>query len=61
MREREKGRHAACASESGQTLAEYALILALLAVFVFGALELFGSQVQDLFSTIGSGVQKVIP
>jgi len=49
------------ACDAGQTLAEYALILALLVVFVVGAVTVFGGQVHDLFSTIGSGVEKVIP
>jgi len=48
-------------SESGQTLAEYALILALLVVFVIGAVTLFGDQLHEMFSTIGSGFEKVLP
>lgn len=51
----------ACASEDGQTLTEYALILALLVILVVGGVTLFGHQLHDLFSTIGSGVQQAIP
>jgi pilus assembly protein Flp/PilA len=40
--------------EEGQTLAEYALILALIAVVVIGAVIFLGDQIQNIFDTIGS-------
>ncbi len=40
--------------DEGQTLAEYALILALVALIVAGALIFLRGQIQTLFSSIGS-------
>jgi Flp pilus assembly pilin Flp len=40
--------------EEGQTLAEYALILALIAIAVVLAVIFLGGQIGSLFSTIGS-------
>jgi pilus assembly protein Flp/PilA len=40
--------------EDGQTLAEYALILALIAVVVIGAVIFLGTQIQSIFDSIGS-------
>ena len=45
--------------EDGQGLAEYALILALIAVISIVALLFLGSQVSDKLSTIGSQLQSV--
>jgi pilus assembly protein Flp/PilA len=42
--------------EDGQTLAEYALILALIAVVVIGAVIFLGGQIQTLFDSIGSQI-----
>ena len=42
--------------EQGQTLAEYAMILALIAVTVVGAVELLGGQINSFFSTVGSDI-----
>jgi pilus assembly protein Flp/PilA len=42
--------------EEGQTLAEYALILALIAVVVIGAVIFLGGQIQDLFDRVGSNI-----
>jgi len=42
--------------EEGQTLAEYALILALIAVVVIGAVIFLGGQITDLFDKIGSQI-----
>jgi pilus assembly protein Flp/PilA len=42
--------------EDGQTLAEYALILALIAVVVIGAVIFLGGQVQNMFDQIGSQI-----
>ena len=43
-------------AESGQSLAEYALILALIAVVAVVSLAFFGHSVSDLLSGIGSSV-----
>lgn len=45
--------------EDGQGLAEYALILALIAVISIVALLFLGSQISDKLSTIGSQLQSV--
>jgi len=42
--------------EEGQTLAEYALILALVALFVTGAIIFLRGQIDSLFSKIGSQI-----
>ena len=42
--------------EEGQTLAEYALILALIAVAAFGAIFFLRSQITTLFSNIGNNL-----
>jgi pilus assembly protein Flp/PilA len=42
--------------EEGQTLAEYALILALIAVVVIGAVIFLGGQIQKIFDNIGSQI-----
>jgi pilus assembly protein Flp/PilA len=41
-------------SEKGQGLAEYALILALIAVLVVAVLMFLGGNIQTILSTIGS-------
>ena len=43
-------------SEEGQGLAEYALILVLIAIVVIGALTALGGQVQTVFDTITGGL-----
>jgi pilus assembly protein Flp/PilA len=45
--------------ESGQGLAEYALILALIAIVAIAALLFMGSQVSDKLSVIGSTLESV--
>jgi len=45
--------------ESGQGLAEYALILALIAIVAIAALLFMGSQVSDKLSVIGSQLESV--
>jgi Flp pilus assembly pilin Flp len=40
----------------GQTLAEYALILALIAILAILALLFLGSQINDVLSTIGNTI-----
>ena len=42
--------------EEGQGLAEYALILALIAVVAIVALIFLGGQVQTILSTVGSSI-----
>jgi Flp pilus assembly pilin Flp len=43
--------------EDGQALVEYSLLLALIAVVTFGAVNEFGLGVSNLYSQIVSGVQ----
>jgi pilus assembly protein Flp/PilA len=45
--------------EDGQGLAEYALILALIAIISIVALLFLGSQISDKLSTIGGTLQSV--
>lgn len=47
--------------DRGQGLAEYALILALIAIVAIVALIFMGSQVSDKFSVIGSTIDSVTP
>jgi pilus assembly protein Flp/PilA len=47
--------------EEGQGLAEYALILALIAIISIVALLFLGSQISDKLSTIGGTLQSVAP
>ena len=42
--------------EEGQGLAEYALILALIAIVVIGAVIFLGSQVTTIMSKVGSSI-----
>ena len=42
--------------EEGQTLAEYALILALIAVLVIGAVLFLKDQIKSLFTSIGNQI-----
>ena len=44
-------------AEDGQALVEYSLLLALIAVVSFGAVNEFGIGVSNLYSQIVSGVQ----
>ena len=43
-------------NDEGQTLAEYALILALIAVGVIGAVLLLQGSISNLFSNVGSQI-----
>ncbi len=45
------GRH-----EAGQTLVEYALLLALIAVVCIGAVTLLGTRIVDFYDTIRNGI-----
>ena len=42
--------------EEGQTLVEYALIIAFIAVIVLVAVTFLGSQISSLFTSIGSAL-----
>jgi pilus assembly protein Flp/PilA len=42
--------------EEGQALVEYALILALIAVFAIGALQALGGSVSDTLNSIASAI-----
>ena len=42
--------------EEGQGLAEYALILSLIAIVVIGVLIVLGTQIQSILSTIGATI-----
>ena len=42
--------------EEGQGLAEYALILSLIAIVVIGVLIVLGTQIQTILSTIGQQI-----
>ena len=42
--------------ERGQGLAEYALILALIAIIAIAALIFLGGQISDILSTIGDAI-----
>ena len=43
--------------ESGQTLVEYALIIALVAIAAIAALGFLSGKIQDLFSNAGSSLE----
>ncbi len=44
------------AEEKGQGMAEYGLILALIAVVVIGALQLMGTTISDKFGEVNGGL-----
>jgi Flp pilus assembly pilin Flp len=48
-------------AEDGQALVEYSLLLALIAVVAFGAVNEFGQGVSGLYSQIASGVKAGMP
>ena len=48
-------------AEDGQALVEYSLLLALIAVVTFGAVNEFGLGVSNLYSQIVSGVKAGMP
>ena len=41
-------------SESGQGMAEYALLAALIAVAAIGAITLLGNEITDVFNSVGN-------
>lgn len=44
-------------SRKGQSLAEYGLILALVAVFCIGALQVLGTNIQGMLTQLASSIQ----
>ena len=44
--------------ESGQDIAEYAVMLAVILVIVVGTLRLIGSNSNNVFSTVASSIQQ---
>lgn len=46
--------------DEGQGLAEYALILALIALVAIAAVTFFGTQLSSILSVIGSNVDSVL-
>ena len=53
--------HALWTDESGQDLAEYALLIALIALAVIVAVSLLGTRVANVFNTIGSTLEQQVP
>jgi Flp pilus assembly pilin Flp len=51
----------AASAEDGQALVEYSLLLALIAIVAFGAVNEFGQGVSGLYSQIESGVKAGMP
>jgi Flp pilus assembly pilin Flp len=43
--------------ESGQDIAEYAVMLAVILVIVVGTIRLIGSNANNVFSQVGSSIQ----
>ena len=43
--------------ESGQDIAEYAVMLAVILVIVVGTIRLIGSNANNMFSQVGSAIQ----
>ena len=56
-----KGLARRASAEDGQALVEYSLLLALIAVVAFGAVNEFGLGVSGLYSQIVSGVKAGMP
>jgi Flp pilus assembly pilin Flp len=43
--------------ESGQDIAEYAVMLAVILIIVVGTIRLIGSNASNVFSNVGSSIQ----
>lgn len=43
--------------ESGQDIAEYAVMLAVILIIVIGTIRLIGSNANNVFSSVGSAIQ----
>ena len=52
-----KLRQALWNDESGQDIAEYAVMLAVILVIVVGTVRLIGSNANNVFSSVGSALQ----
>jgi Flp pilus assembly pilin Flp len=46
-----------CKDDSGQDIAEYAVMLAVILVIVVGTIRLVGSNANNVFSSVASSVQ----
>lgn len=46
-----------CKEETGQDIAEYAVLLAVILVIVVGTIQLVGSNANTVFSTVASSIQ----
>jgi Flp pilus assembly pilin Flp len=46
-----------CSDDSGQDIAEYAVMLAVILVIVVGTVRLIGSNASNVFSSVGSSIQ----
>lgn len=46
-----------CVDESGQDVAEYAVMLAVILVIVIGTVRLIGGNANNVFSQVGSSLQ----
>ena len=49
--------HSLWRDESGQDIAEYAVLLAVILVLVVGTVRLIGSNANNVFSQVGSSLQ----
>jgi Flp pilus assembly pilin Flp len=49
--------HQLWSDESGQDIAEYAVMLAVILVIVVGTIRLIGSNANNVFSQVGSAIQ----
>lgn len=49
--------HRMWSEESGQDIAEYAVMLAVILVIVIGTVRLIGSNANTVFSQVGSAIQ----
>jgi len=49
--------HQLWSNESGQDIAEYAVMLAVILVIVVGTIRLIGSNANNVFSQVGSAIQ----
>jgi Flp pilus assembly pilin Flp len=52
-----KSLHQLWSNESGQDIAEYAVMLAVILVIVVGTIRLIGSNANNVFSQVGSAIQ----
>jgi len=46
-----------CSEDSGQDIAEYAVMLAVILVLVVGTIRLIGSNANNAFSSVASSIQ----